>query len=117
MTDPFVASLRKAHPRPPSTKFWFHIVDPLTPRGFVRVICKDHQISEEDFFDRKRRCKKIIACRTDAINQLLAAGFSKATISRAVGRHYDTVRHWADPGKREHRLARFRAIRKGRMAA
>ncbi len=112
MTDALLIALRQKYPsapRPPSSRFWFRFAEPLTAKGVVRAICRDHQIPPEDFFDRKARRSDIVACRVDAIRQLRAAGYSMAAISRAVGRHYDTVRHWVDAGKREKRLAAMRA--------
>jgi hypothetical protein len=105
MTDALLSSLRQAHPRPPSSKFWFHFAEPLTAKMIVRTACSDHQIKSDEFFDGKKRHKKVVACRLDAITQLLAAGYSMADASRAMGRHYDTIRHWAVPERRTKRLA------------
>lgn len=117
MSDALLVALRQEYwaTGRPSSKFWFHFAEPLTAKVIVRSACKDHHISPEEFFDRTTRRGDIVACRVHAITQLLRAGYTKAAISRAVGCHYDTVRHWADAGKREKRLAAMRARNQRKM--
>ena len=75
--------------------------------SIVLDTCRAHFVMPEEFFDNKTRRGDVIACRVEAIARLRAAGFSKAGISRAMRRHYDSVRYWTNPDFRKDKIARM----------
>lgn len=84
--------------------------------SIVLTVCREHKIKPDDFFNPKKRKRRLVKARLVAIHRLDDAGFSMAGISRMMRRHYDTIRYWMHPDYRDYKkraASNFIAARKG----
>lgn len=74
--------------------------------SIVLRVCHERKIHPVEFFDPKKRDRRLVDARLEAIRRFQLAGFSMRGISRMMRRNYDTIRYWVSPKLRAYKRAR-----------
>lgn len=88
----------------------------MTTGSIVLDICKKYRIKPQDFFDGKKRNRKMGRARRAAIEALFAAGFSAAGVARMTRLNYSTIQYWTHPKYRERRIGYYRNLHQKKRA-
>lgn len=72
-------------------------------KSIVIQVCQAYEIQPTEFFDPRKRERRLVRARLHAIIRLRDAGFSMAGIARAMRRDYSTIRYWMRPQMRSYK--------------
>jgi hypothetical protein len=76
-------------------------------KSIVLTVCEEMGITPEEFFG-PRKLKHLTHARREAIDRMMAAGFSMTGVAAAIRRNYSSVQYWVYHDYRKRRSDYFR---------